>query len=63
MHRQDCINGFEFNDQSIINDQIQPVTKVKFDSLIVNRKGDLTSERKLCSIKFPTQAFFISRFE
>ncbi len=44
MHRQDFLNRFQFDDDSIADDEIYPVTAIKLDTLVDDRNFDLLTK-------------------
>jgi len=63
MNREDMLNAFEFQNNCIVDDHVDPITTVKIDILIPDRKSELTLEWKATQMQFVTETFFINRFK
>jgi len=63
MHRKNVLNALQFQNYGILNNQIETITTVQLDSLVLDRKRHLPLKNKTPEVKFATQTLFIGRFE
>ena len=63
MNREDVLDTFQFQDDRVLDDHVDPIAAIKGDILVFDRKGYLALERKATEMKFVTEALFVSRFE
>lgn len=57
------LHCLKLNDNPPVHQEIHPVPALKFDIFVDQRKRPLTIERNGPHSEFPSQAFFVSRFE
>src|ERR1035441_2918967 len=63
MDGQDLLNGFQFHHNGVCHKQVNPVTTVQMESLVVEWQRDLTRKRKSPPAQFIANAFLICRFK
>jgi hypothetical protein len=63
MDWQNPLDGFQFQDHFITDDQIDLVSAIELQTLIREREIDLTLEEQPAKVEFMAQALFISGFQ
>jgi len=63
MHRMNCLDTFYFDNYQILDDQIDPVSKFNFFSLVYHRQADLTGYIEAALPKFIRKTALISTFQ
>jgi len=61
VYRQQLLNCFQLQDDSILYDQIDLVTAVQLQAFVLNRKCDLAPEIQSPQMKLMAQALFVCR--
>ena len=56
---KDLLNGLQFQDQSIFDQHVHPVSAVQTVPLVFDRQRPLKLERDLCKIELACQALLI----
>jgi hypothetical protein len=60
--RQQSFDGFQFKDEPVIDDNVNPISTIQSYVLVRDRQRDLALKTDLLLSKFITQAFLISGF-
>jgi len=60
---QQLFDGFDFDNELTLNDDIHSITAFEPNLLVDGRKGHLATISHARMLEFETQAFFIDRFE
>ena len=63
MNRKELLHSFNLHDQSAIDDKIEPISAVNFNSLINNWQWQLAFIRHIGTRQFVTKASFVGGFE
>jgi len=63
VNRQQFLNGFQFQDDFVLHDQIDLVTTIRFQTFVVDRQDHLPLKAHLPKAKLVAKAFFVSRFQ
>jgi hypothetical protein len=63
MNWQNPLDGFQFQDHFITDDQIDLVCAIELQTLIRDREIDLTLEGQPAKVEFMAPALFISGFQ
>ena len=61
--RVQVFDHLDLDDDSLIDEDVQPVAARKRDALVAHWHGDLTSERQSAQAQLMAEALFIRRFE
>lgn len=63
MHWQYFLDGFEFHDQFVSDDEIQTITAVEFYAFVVEREINLLLKWDARHCQLISQRCFVSRFQ
>ncbi len=63
MDGQDLFDGFEFHQNCVLHEQIDPVTTVQLQAFVAERQMDFASESNARTAQFIADAFLICRLE
>ena len=63
MERVQVFDYLDLDDESLIDQDVQPVATRERDAFVAHWHGDLTSERQSAQAQLMTKALFIRRFE
>ena len=63
MQRQEMLDGFQFQDHLVVDDEVGAVATVENDPVIINRQIDLLRLGDGIPVEFVAEATFVDAFE
>lgn len=63
MDRGEGVNGFEFDNNEILDEQIDPISQVHLHAIVINRQTDLRFRSKAGLFQFMLKASLIGAFK
>ncbi len=63
VNRKDVFYALQFQNYSILNNQVEAITAVQLDAFVLDRQRYLALKSKIPQVKFATQTLLVSRFE
>jgi hypothetical protein len=63
VNREDALDRLELDDQSLLDEEIDDISTLQRDSLVLEWNRDLTPESDACRRKLVSETFLVGRFE
>src|SRR5260370_7219928 len=63
MNGHDCVNGFDFDNDRLFEDEIDSIRRRDVDPCVANRQRDLAAKLQAASLEFMTDGLLVCAFE